>query len=50
MATLEEIARHAATATTEVRTHTRYDVPAFPDAPVLRDGEPVDGSGQARKR
>ena len=46
--TLEEIARHAATATTEMRTHTRYDVPAFPDAPVLRDGVPVGGSGQAR--
>ena len=48
--TLEEIARHAATVTTEVRTHTRYDVPAFPDAPVLRDGVPVGGSGQARER
>ena len=31
--TLEEIARHAAQVTAEVRTHTRYDVPAFPDAP-----------------
>ena len=41
--TLEEIARHAADVTTEVRTHTRYEVPSFPDAPILRDGVPVRG-------
>ena len=36
--TLEEIARHAAEVVTVVRTHARYDVPTFPDAPILRDG------------
>jgi len=47
--TLEDIARHAAQVTTEVRTHARYDVQAFPDAPILRDGAPVGRWSQIRE-
>ncbi len=47
--TLEEIAMHAAQVVTEVRTHARYDVPTFPDAPILRDGVLVGGARQVRE-
>lgn len=39
--TLEEIVRHASSVLTEVRTHTRYAVPGFPDTAITRDGIPV---------
>jgi peptidoglycan/xylan/chitin deacetylase (PgdA/CDA1 family) len=39
--TLEEIARHAASVVTETRTHVRYEVPGFPDSPILRNGTTV---------
>ena len=47
--TLAEIAAHVAEVTTEVRTHTRYDVPAFPDARILRDGVPVGSPAATRE-
>ena len=47
--TLEEIARYAANTLTGVRSHTRYDVATFPDAPILRDGAPVGGAATPRE-
>jgi peptidoglycan/xylan/chitin deacetylase (PgdA/CDA1 family) len=39
--TLAQIAEHAARTCTDVHTHPRFEVPSFPDSPVVRDGVPI---------
>lgn len=39
--TLAEIAEHAAATCNGVYTHPRYEVPAFPQVTVLRNGQPI---------
>ncbi len=47
--TLEDVARHTAATCREVRTHDRFEVPSFPEVPILRNGSVV-GAGSAPRR
>jgi peptidoglycan-N-acetylglucosamine deacetylase len=46
--TLAEIAEHTERLAPAPRRHTRFETTGFPDAPVMSDGVPVDGSEPLR--
>lgn len=48
--TLAEIADHTARTVQDVRLHDRFEVPAFPDATIRLNGQPVARADHAPLR